>query len=181
MQHPDRLEVLTQGILYAVLDFGYSFISDTLDQCNVMLENSFKRRENWQIKDCCERSLPTSLAMVRFQSDGGGWMKKRAEMTGGVFALDGFHIKKHVKRLCRVLGQEEKRCGSACPSKDLLEEWREDGASAEKRKEGSVTASNLVTERRCFAWNTLYRFSSLSRLVWFATSSTNGWTVISSR
>ena len=287
MQHPDCLEALTQEVFCAVLDFGCSFVSDTLDQCNVMLEDSLKRRENWQIKDRCERSILTSLGMVRFQhtrfihkqtgetaylldrimglsahtrlssdakslileeavqssyekagkrlpepvsketvmrtvhslnlsqlpetgqgekrrvetlyveadedhialqfhekkgdvkrwkghgdngqivklvyvhegkedkgkrkqlknphffggiysgkenerlwrevsgyiqktydmesvkqirfqSDGGGWMKKGLEMTGGEFVLDGFHLKKYVKRLCRVLGQEEK-------------------------------------------------------------------------
>ena len=66
MQHPDCLDALIKGVLCAVLDFGCSFVSDTLEQCNVMLENSPKRRENWQIKDCCERSILTSLGMVRF-------------------------------------------------------------------------------------------------------------------
>ena len=67
MQHPDCPDALIKGVLCAVLDFGCSFVSDTLEQCNVMLENSPKRRENWQIKDCCERSILTSLGMVRFR------------------------------------------------------------------------------------------------------------------
>lgn len=41
-----------------------------------------------------------------------------------------------------------------------------------------VTAPNLVTERGCSHWIYSYLLLSLLWLVWFAISSTNGWTVI---
>ena len=67
MQNPDSLETLVEAVLCVVLDFGCAFVSDTLNQCNAMLEDSVKRRENWRIKDRCERSILTSMGMIRFQ------------------------------------------------------------------------------------------------------------------
>lgn len=67
MQNPDDLETLVEAVLCVVPDFGCAFVSDTLNQWNVMQEDSVKRRENWRIKDRCEWSILTSMSMVRFQ------------------------------------------------------------------------------------------------------------------
>nr|DAJ53344.1 MAG TPA: hypothetical protein [Caudoviricetes sp.]DAY47188.1 MAG TPA: hypothetical protein [Caudoviricetes sp.] len=40
---------------------------------------------------------------------------------------------------------------------------------------------NLVTEGRCLNWIHFYRLLLPLRLVWLATSSTNGWTATNSR
>lgn len=47
------------------------------------------------------------LEEIRFQSDGGGWMKEGVEKLGATFVLDGFHLRKYMKRLCRLTGKEE--------------------------------------------------------------------------
>lgn len=67
LQSPECWESFIEQILNVVREFGCRFVSDTLDQCNVMLEDSVKRREHWQIKDRCQRSVLTCLGMVSFQ------------------------------------------------------------------------------------------------------------------
>lgn len=71
-----------------------------------------------------------SLEEIRFQSDGGGWMKEGAEKLGATFVLDGFHLRKYVKRLCRLTGKEEKEeeiLGWIKENKrKCLEEWSEE-------------------------------------------------------
>lgn len=48
-----------------------------------------------------------TLEEIRFQSDGGGWMKKGQQMLGGTFVLDEFHLRKYVKRICRLTEKED--------------------------------------------------------------------------
>lgn len=67
LQSPECWESFIGQIHDVVLEFGRDFVSDTLDLCNVMLEDSIKRREHWQIKDRCQKSVLTSLGMVSFQ------------------------------------------------------------------------------------------------------------------
>lgn len=68
-----------------------------------------ENEELWKkVKDDIERTYETErLEKIYFQSDGGSWMKKGVEMLGAEFVLDGFHIKKYVKKLSRELGKEE--------------------------------------------------------------------------
>ena len=46
------------------------------------------------------------MEKIYFQSDGGSWMKKGIEMLGGSYVVDEFHMKKYVKRMIRVTGEE---------------------------------------------------------------------------
>ena len=47
-----------------------------------------------------------AIESIYFQSDGGSWMKKGIEMLGGSYVVDEFHMKKYVKRMIRVTGEE---------------------------------------------------------------------------
>lgn len=47
-----------------------------------------------------------AIERIYFQSDGGSWMKKGIEMLGGSYVVDEFHMKKYVKRMIRVTGEE---------------------------------------------------------------------------
>lgn len=47
-----------------------------------------------------------AIEKIYFQSDGGSWMKKGIEMLGGSYVVDEFHMKKYVKRMIRVTGEE---------------------------------------------------------------------------
>ena len=111
-----------------------------------------ENEELWKkVKDAIERTYDTEgLEKIYFQSDGGSWMKKGVEMLGAEFVLDGFHIKKYVKKLARELGKEESE-------KDImnylekgerkkLEEWvkqNEQGMEERKRKHAEESLSYL--------------------------------------
>ena len=47
-----------------------------------------------------------AIERIYFQSDGGSWMKKGIEMLGGSYVVDEFHMKKYVKRMIRITGEE---------------------------------------------------------------------------
>ena len=47
-----------------------------------------------------------AIERIYFQSDGGSWMKKGIEMLGGSYVVEEFHMKKYVKRMIRVTGEE---------------------------------------------------------------------------
>lgn len=47
-----------------------------------------------------------AIEKIYFQSDGGSWMKKGIEMLGGSYVVDEFHMKKYVKRMLRITGEE---------------------------------------------------------------------------
>ena len=47
-----------------------------------------------------------AIERIYFQSDGGSWMKKGIEMLGGSYVVAEFHMKKYVKRMIRVTGEE---------------------------------------------------------------------------
>ena len=66
MQDPAHLEQFVNQVKQVVLELGCHIISETLEECNVMLEESVKRRIHWHIKDRTERTLLISLGMVRF-------------------------------------------------------------------------------------------------------------------
>lgn len=87
-----------------------------------------------------ERYEWDSLEEIRFQSDGGGWMKQGVEQLGATFVLDGFHLKKYVKRVCRITGKEEKEeevlCWISENRRKHLEKWVEEERKGLGEKEG---------------------------------------------
>ena len=81
-----------------------------------------------------------AIERIYFQSDGGSWMKKGIEMLGGSYVVDEFHMKKHVKRMIRITGeegQEEVMKYLERGEKKKLKEWAEEkgkGLEEKKRK-----------------------------------------------
>ncbi len=61
-----------------------------------------------QVKGYMEEKYDAEvLEKIYFQSDGGSWMKKGVEILGAEFVLDGFHLKKCVKKLAWEGREEE--------------------------------------------------------------------------
>jgi uncharacterized protein (DUF1330 family) len=51
MKDPSHFEDYVKEVKNIMLDLGCHFLSEMLEECNIMLEDSWKRRENWHIKD----------------------------------------------------------------------------------------------------------------------------------
>ncbi|MDO4341051.1 MAG: UPF0236 family protein [Eubacteriales bacterium] len=66
MKDPSHLDQLEESLKKVLMEFGCRIISETLEECNSILEESVKRRMYWQIKDRTQRTLLTSLGTVRF-------------------------------------------------------------------------------------------------------------------
>ena len=82
-----------------------------------------------------------AIESIYFQSDGGSWMKKGIEMLGGSYVVDEFHMKKYVKRMIRITGEEgeeeEVMKYLERGEKKKLKEWAEEkgkGLEEKKRK-----------------------------------------------
>ena len=56
------------GIQQILRKFGAAVISELLEECNTILENSIKRRAFWRIKDRTKKHLLTSVGMIGFIS-----------------------------------------------------------------------------------------------------------------
>ena len=94
-----------------------------------------------EVKEYIEETYDTdSLETIYFQSDGGGWMKKGMELLGADFVLDGFHLKKYVKRMVRSTGEPEREAEVnewiKEGKKKELEEWEKEKAAVLEEKEG---------------------------------------------
>lgn len=66
MKNPACLAQFAENVRKIVLELGCSIVSEASDECNLMLEDSIKRRIHWQIKGRAQRTLLTSLGTVRF-------------------------------------------------------------------------------------------------------------------
>lgn len=49
-----------------VLYFGCHIVSEVLEECNILLEESLKRRMHWQVKDRNQKNIMSSLGMLSF-------------------------------------------------------------------------------------------------------------------
>ena len=49
-----------------VLDFGCHIVSEVLEECNILLEESLKRRLHWQVKDRNQKNIMSSVGMLSF-------------------------------------------------------------------------------------------------------------------
>lgn len=106
----------------------------------------YRGKENeklWrEVKDYIEgRYDREAIERIYFQSDGGSWMKKGIEMLGGSYVVDEFHMKKYVKRMIRITGEEgqeeEVMKYLERGEKKKLKEWAEEkgkGLEEKKRK-----------------------------------------------
>lgn len=66
MQDPSCLEECVVQVKQVMQELGCQILSEMLEECNTMLEQSRKRRRNWQIKDRSEKHLLTSLGTIAF-------------------------------------------------------------------------------------------------------------------
>ena len=84
MKSPSHLDQLVENVKQVLFAFGCQIISETLKECNTMIENSIKRRSHWHIKDRAERTLLTSMGLIRFPHT--RYAKKETRET--VYLLD---------------------------------------------------------------------------------------------
>lgn len=111
----------------------------------------YPRKENEELwKEVDEYIKKTydreKIEEIRFQSDGGGWMKKGVELLGGRFVLDGFHLRKYGKRMCRLAEKEEMEeellTWIGRKQKGKVERWvKEAGGGLEERKQKKLEES----------------------------------------
>ena len=64
MENPSNPGEYIKKVEQVLLEFGCHVVSETFEECNRMLEESGKRRMNWQIKDRGKKSLLTVLGPV---------------------------------------------------------------------------------------------------------------------
>lgn len=66
MKNPETFDKYLLAVKEIVLELGCEIVSETLEECNTLLEESGKRRLNWYVKDRGEKSLLTSLGTISF-------------------------------------------------------------------------------------------------------------------
>lgn len=66
MENPSLLGECVVRVKQILLELGCQIVSEMVEECNTMLEDSVKRRIHWQIKDRCEKHLLTSLGTISF-------------------------------------------------------------------------------------------------------------------
>lgn len=66
MENPSFLGEYAVQMKQIILELGCRILSEMVEECNTMLEDSVKRRIHWQIKDRCEKHLLTSLGTISF-------------------------------------------------------------------------------------------------------------------
>lgn len=66
MENPTELGSVVVELKEILSEFECCILSEMLTDCNTALENSAERKAFWQIKDRGERSLQTTLGMLRF-------------------------------------------------------------------------------------------------------------------
>ncbi len=55
-----------ENVKNIVLDFGCHIISEVLEECNTLLEESMKRVIYWHIKDCSQKNIMPPVGMLSF-------------------------------------------------------------------------------------------------------------------
>lgn len=66
MMNPSLLGECAIRVKQIMLELGCQILSEMVEECNTMLEDSVKRRIYWHIKDRCEKHLLTSLGMISY-------------------------------------------------------------------------------------------------------------------
>lgn len=67
LQNPKDMASFVCGIKEHVIKLGLDIIKETLENCDEMIRNSEKRKQNWQIVKTDEKKLITSLGTVCFK------------------------------------------------------------------------------------------------------------------
>lgn len=66
MEDPSLLGEYAVQVKKVMQEFGSQILSEMVEECNTMLEDSVKRKIHWQIKDRGEKHLLTSLGTISF-------------------------------------------------------------------------------------------------------------------
>ena len=66
MENPSLLGECAVQVKQIMLELGCQILSEIVEECNTMLEDSVKRKLHWQIKDRSEKHLLTSLGTISF-------------------------------------------------------------------------------------------------------------------
>ena len=63
---PDSFDVSIEKVKNIMLDFGCHIISEVLEECNTLLEESLKRRMQWHVKDQGQKNIMSPVGMLSF-------------------------------------------------------------------------------------------------------------------
>lgn len=63
---PACLDEYIEKVKNIILDFGCHIISEALEECNTLLEESLKRMLHWQIKDHGQKNIMSPIGMLSF-------------------------------------------------------------------------------------------------------------------
>ncbi len=64
--NPMYFDEYIEEVKNIVLDFGCHIISEVLEECNTLLEESLKRRLHWQVKDHSQKNIMSPVGMLSF-------------------------------------------------------------------------------------------------------------------
>ena len=66
LNDPACFDVYIEKVKNIMLDFGNHIVSEVLEECNTLLEESLKRRQEWHIKDRGQKNIMTPAGMLSF-------------------------------------------------------------------------------------------------------------------
>lgn len=64
--NPICFDEYIENVKNIVLDFGCHIISEALEECNTLLEESLKRRMHWHVKDRGQKNIMSPVGMLSF-------------------------------------------------------------------------------------------------------------------
>lgn len=128
LQTPKDFASLVYGVQENVIQLGLDIIKETLEDCDEMLRNSGKRKQNWHIVKKDEKKLITSLGTVSFEKT----LFKNKTSGERTYLLD------------RILGFEEHQRLTEDAKAKMLEE----AVETSYRKAGQATSiSDTVSKQ----------------------------------
>lgn len=63
---PASFDGYIEKVKNILMDFGCHIISEVLEECNTLLEESLKRRLHWHVKDRSQKNIMSSAGMLSF-------------------------------------------------------------------------------------------------------------------
>jgi len=66
LSNPGHFDEYVEKVRGTMLDFGCHIISEVLEECNALLEESLKRRMHWHVKDRGIKNIMSSVGMLSF-------------------------------------------------------------------------------------------------------------------
>ena len=145
LQNPKDMASLVYGVQENVIQLGLNIIKETLEDCDEMLRNSLKRKQNWHIVKKDEKKLITSLGTVSFEKT----LFKNKTNGERAYLLD------------RILGIEEHQRLTEDAKARMLEE----AVETSYRKAGEVTSiSDTVSKQTVKTRYIALNFTTIIRI-----------------